>query len=141
MSTNQNRRSFLTKAGIGAAAFAAAPLASTFGQGLIDAKERTPQSSAPSDLKITAVKVAYSIMGGMFIKLETNQGLVGWGEGVDAATGSYYIIKRMGQQLIGRSPLNPNAIAHNIRTGSVFNGAQGGVFVLHLQVLKRRFGI
>jgi len=132
MSIKQNRRSFLTKAGLGAAAFAAAPLAQTFGQGLIDAKERTPQSSAPSDLKITAVKVAYSRMGGMFIKLETNQGLVGWGEGVDAATGSYYIIKRMANQLIGRSPLNPNAIAHNIRTGGVFNGAQGGVFVAAL---------
>ncbi len=88
MSSKQNRRSFLTKAGVGAAALASTPLIQTFGNGLEQAKERTSMMSAPSDLRITAVKVGYA-GGGMFVKLETNQGITGWGEAVDASGGSY----------------------------------------------------
>ncbi|RZK10088.1 MAG: twin-arginine translocation signal domain-containing protein, partial [Flavobacterium sp.] len=75
MSTS--RRSFLSKAAIAAAVAPLAPLAS-FGTGLEDAIEKTPMSSPPSDLKITDVKCAYS-GGGLFVKIMTNQGLVGWG--------------------------------------------------------------
>ncbi|MEO8885717.1 MAG: mandelate racemase/muconate lactonizing enzyme family protein [Mucilaginibacter sp.] len=116
---------------MGTAALAAAPIVSTFGQGLIDAKERTPQASAPSDLRVTAVKFAYS-GGGMFVKIETNQGLVGWGEAVDASVGTYYMAKNMSRRLINRSPLYPNVIARGIRQGSPFSGAQSGAFVATL---------
>jgi galactonate dehydratase len=94
MSNNQNRRSFLTKASIAGAAALAAPLSKTFGQGLIDAKERTSQASAPTDLKITEVKCAYA-GGGLFVKIYTNQGIWGSGEGVDAIAGTYYLVKRL----------------------------------------------
>src|SRR3954468_15607886 len=124
--TKQNRRSFLTKAGVGAAALASTPLIKTFGNGLEDAKERTSMMSAPSDLRITAVKCAYTRFGGMFVKLETNQGIVGWGESVDASAGSYYLLKRMAGQVMRGSPLKPNVIFEQIRKGGVFGGAQGG---------------
>jgi len=88
MAQDQNRRNFLAKASLIGAAAMAAPLSKTFGQGLIDAKERTPQSSAPSDLKITGVKCAYS-GGGLFVKILTNQDIWGSGEGVDAVIGTY----------------------------------------------------
>jgi galactonate dehydratase len=44
-----------------------ASLTNTFGQGLDNALERTPKSSAPSDLKITDVKCAYSPNQGSFL--------------------------------------------------------------------------
>ena len=135
--TKQNRRSFLTKAGVGAAALAGTPLIKTFGNGLEDAKERTSMMSAPSDLRITAVKVAYTTPGGMFVKLETNQGIVGWGESVDASAGSYYLLKRMAGQLTrSQNPLRPNVIFEQIRKGGIFGGAQAGTFVATLTALE-----
>src|SRR4051812_5735479 len=132
MSTTQNRRSFLTKAGVGAAALASTPLIQTFGKGLDDAKEKTSMMSAPSDLRITAVKVGYA-GGGMFVKLETNQGITAWGESVDASVGSYYLLKRMAGSLTrSQNPLQPNVIFEQIRKGSIFGGAQSGAFVATL---------
>ena len=79
----------------------------TFGQGLTNAMEKTPKTSPPSDLKITDVKCAYS-GGGLFVKISTNQDIVGYGEAVDAIGGTYYLVQRLGRQLNGRSPLTPN---------------------------------
>ena len=135
MSNNQNRRSFLTKASIAGAAALAAPLSKTFGQGLIDAKERTSQASAPTDLKITEVKCAYA-GGGLFVKIYTNQGIWGSGEGVDAIAGTYYLVKRLEFFLKGRSPLNPNSIAEEIRKANFFGGAQSGMFVAVLTAIE-----
>ncbi len=132
MSTKQNRRSFLTKAGVGAAALASTPLIQTFGNGLEQAKERTSMMSAPSDLRITAVKVGYA-GGGMFVKLETNQGITGWGEAVDASVGTYYLAKRLAGSLTRtQNPLRPNVLFEQIRKGGVFGGAQAGAFVATL---------
>ncbi|MCJ8209195.1 mandelate racemase/muconate lactonizing enzyme family protein [Mucilaginibacter sp. RS28] len=135
MSNKQNRRSFLTKASLAGAVALAAPLSKTFGQGLIDAKERTPQASAPSDLKITEVKCAYA-GGGLFVKIYTNQGIWGSGEGVDAIVGTYYLVKRLEFFLKGRSPLNPNRIAEEIRKANFFGGAQSGMFVAVLTAIE-----
>jgi len=136
MSTQSNRRSFLTKAGLGAAALASTPLIQSFGNGLEDAKERTSMMSAPSDLRVTAVKAAYTRFGGMFVKLETNQGITGWGESVDASAGSYYLLKRMAGGVMRGSPLKPNVIFEQIRKGGVFGGAQSGTFVATLTALE-----
>jgi galactonate dehydratase len=123
---SNSRRSFLSKTAIAAAIAPFAPLAS-FGKGLEDAVERTPMASPPSDLKITDVKCAYS-GGGLFVKIMTNQGLVGWGEAVDAIGGTYYLVQRMGKQLVGRSPLTPNAIFNQFRSNP-FGGVQSGMMV------------
>lgn len=135
MSTKQNRRSFLTKAGISAAALSASPLIQTFGTGLDEAKEKTSMMSAPSDIRITAVKVAY-VGGGMFVKIESNQGLIGYGEAVDASAGSYYLLKNLSRGLVGQSPLRPNVIFERIRKGGVFGGAQAGTYVATLTGLE-----
>jgi len=77
--TNIGRRSFLTKSAI-TSAMALASIKS-YGEGLEKAIERTPASSAPSDLKITDIKCGY-IRGGhsLFVKIYTNQGIIGHGE-------------------------------------------------------------
>jgi galactonate dehydratase len=135
MSNHQNRRSFLSKAAVAGAAMLAAPLNKTFGQGLIDAKDRTSWASSPSDLKITEVKCAYA-GGGLFVKIYTNQGIWGSGEGVDAIAGTYYLVKRLERMLKGRSPLNPNRIAEEIRKANFFAGAQSGMFVAVLTAVE-----
>lgn len=123
---SNSRRSFITKAAVAAAMTPFASL-SSFGQGITEAVDKAPKSSAPSDLKITDVKCAYS-GGGLFVKISTNQGLVGWGEGVDAIGGTYHLVQRLGKSLVGRSPLNPNAIFNQFRSNP-FGGPQGGMFV------------
>jgi galactonate dehydratase len=122
-----SRRSFITKAAVAAAVTPFASL-STFGNGLTEAIDKTPKSSAPTDLKITDVKCGYS-GGGLFVKISTNQDIVGWGEGVDAIGGTYYLVQRLGRQLIGRSPLNPNQIFEQFRKQAFFGGAQSGMYV------------
>ena len=125
---SNSRRSFITKAGIAAAMSPFAALSTSFGQTLTEAVDRTPKSSAPSDLKITDVKCAYS-GGGLFVKIFTNQDITGSGEAVDAIGGTYYVVQRIGRQLRGRSPLNPNRIFEELRKGNFFGGAQSGMFV------------
>ena len=125
--SQSSRRSFLSKTALAAAIAPFAPLAS-FGKGLETAIEKTPMASPPSDLKITDVKCAYS-GGGLFVKILTNQNIVGHGEAVDAIGGTYYLVQRLGNQLKGKSPLAPNVIFEQFRKQAFFGGAQSGMYV------------
>lgn len=110
------------------------PLAG-FGNGLNQAMERTPQSSAPSDLKITDVKCGY-IRGSLFVKIYTNQDIWGCGEGVDAISGTYHMVQNLGRRLRGQNPLNIHKIFEDIRRGGFFGGAQSGMFVAVLSAIE-----
>src|SRR6476659_4256069 len=110
-----SRRSFLNKAALAVAATAATPFAS-FGKGYEDAINNTPKLSAPSDLKITDVKCAFIRNGNsLFVKIHTNQGIYGCGEGVDAVGGSYHLVQRMGRFLKDQSPLNVHRLFEQLR--------------------------
>jgi galactonate dehydratase len=130
-----NRRNFFQKAAVGAA-MAATPL-SSFGNEYIKAIDRAPKSSAPSDLKITDIKAGY-IRGGhsLFVKIFTNQGIVGHGEGVDATPGTYHLVKEMGRRIEGQNPLNVNRLFEQIRRSGFFEGAQAGMFVSVLTAVE-----
>ncbi|GAB3910833.1 mandelate racemase/muconate lactonizing enzyme family protein [Larkinella knui] len=130
-----SRRSFLTKSAI-ASALAVSSL-SSFGEGLETALERTPLSSAPSDLKITDIKCGF-IRGGhsLFVKIHTNQGIWGCGEGVDATPGTYYLVKLMAERIKGKSPLNVNRLFEDIRKSGFFEGAQAGMFIAVLSAVE-----
>src|SRR5688500_18141704 len=105
MSIAKSRRAFFKKA-ITAGAMLA-PLSSTFGNGLMEAVERTPMPSKPADLKITEIQCAFIRYGsGLFVKIHTNQGIYGCGEGVDAVVGTYHLVKSMEWRLKGKNPLN-----------------------------------
>ncbi|MGD8897960.1 MAG: twin-arginine translocation signal domain-containing protein, partial [Acidobacteriota bacterium] len=135
MPTTHSRRSFLKKGGVGAVTGAA--LATTF-DGLADAMERTPQSSSPSQLKITKVR------GGLirrehslFVKIETNQGITGHGQSVDGVYGAYYVMRHLAQRhLIGRSPLDVHRLQEEMRRGGLFKGAQAGMYVCVMSALE-----
>ena len=129
-----SRREFFGKAAAVAAAASIAPMAS-FGSGLENAIENTSLLSAPSDLKITDVKCGY-IGGSLFVKIFTDQGIYGCGEGVDAVGGTYHMVQNFGRRLRGQSPLNVHKIFEDLRRGGHFGGAQSGMFVAVLSAIE-----
>ncbi|PLK44175.1 MULTISPECIES: mandelate racemase/muconate lactonizing enzyme family protein [Emticicia] len=110
---------------------------STFGNEFIQAVDRAPKSSAPTDLKITDIKAGY-IRGGhsLFVKIYTNQGIIGHGEGVDATPGTYHLVKSMGRRIQGQNPLNVHKLFESIRKSGFFEGAQSGMFVAVLTAVE-----
>ncbi|MDH5249671.1 MAG: mandelate racemase/muconate lactonizing enzyme family protein [Cyclobacteriaceae bacterium] len=135
MANSNSRRSFLTKSAITAAlGFTSF---SNFGKGLEAAVERTPLSSSPSDLKITEIKCGYIRNGhSLFVKVHTNQGIWGCGEGVDATPGTYHLVKMFGERIKGKSPLNVHRLCEDIRKSGFFEGAQSGMFVAVLTAVE-----
>jgi len=134
MTKTNSRRSFITKAAIASAMAPFAPL-SSFGQGYEKAIEQTPKRSAPSDLKITDVKCGY-IRGSLFVKILTNQGIWGCGEGVDAIPGTYHLVKNFGARIKDKNPLNVHRLFEDIRKSGFFQGAQSGMYVAVLSAIE-----
>lgn len=130
---SSSRRSFLSKAALAAAL---SPLAA-FGKPMEEAMEKTPKASPPSDLKIESVMPAFiKGVNSLYIKITTNQGIIGYGEGVDAVPGTYHLVKRFGNRLKGRNPLDVHRIFDEIRKGGIFEGAQAGMYVAVLSAIE-----
>src|SRR5690606_25206342 len=106
-------------------------------KGYEKAIDKTPKLSAPSDLKITDIKCAY-IRGGhsLFVKIYSNQDIVGHGEGVDATPGTYHLVKMFGRRLQGKNPLNVHMLFEDIRRSGFFEGAQSGMFIAVLTAVE-----
>ncbi|MEO1012159.1 MAG: mandelate racemase/muconate lactonizing enzyme family protein [Bacteroidota bacterium] len=130
-----SRRDFLTKT-MAAGALTAVPFAN-YGKELGTAVEHTPKLSAPSDLKITDIKCGY-IRGGhsLFVKIYSNQDIIGHGEGVDATPGTYHLVKIFGDRLKGKNPLNVHRLFEDLRRRGFFEGAQGGMYVSVLTAVE-----
>jgi galactonate dehydratase len=129
-----SRRSFLTKATLG---ISGTMLATSY-NGLAMSMERTAKSSTPSDLKITAVKCGF-IRGehSLFVKIYTNQDIVGHGQAVDGVYGSYFLVNYLAKNhLIGNSPLNVHRLQEEMRRGGLFKGAQAGMYVCVMTALE-----
>lgn len=130
-----SRRNFLNTIGIGAAA-ATTPF-QNFGNVYQEKLQDRDMHSAPSDLKITDIKCGY-IRGGhsLFVKIYTNQNIVGHGEGVDATPGTYHLVKMFGNRIKGQSPLNVHRLFEQIRKAGIFEGAQSGMYVAVLSAVE-----
>ena len=130
-----SRRDFLSKAAA-TTALTALPFVN-YGKEYIQAVDRTPKMSAPTDLKITDVKCGY-IRGGhsLFVKIYSNQDIVGHGEGVDATPGTYHLVKIFGERLKGKSPLNVHRLFEDLRRRGFFEGAQAGMYIAVLTAVE-----
>lgn len=130
-----SRREFLTKA-VATTTLTALPFAS-YGKQYQTAIDRTPKMSAPADLKITDIKCGY-IRGGhsLFVKIYSNQDIVGHGEGVDATPGTYHLVKIFGERLKGENPLNVHRLFEDLRRRGFFEGAQSGMYVAVLTAVE-----
>ena len=89
-------------------------------------------------LKITDIRTAQVVVHGpqTHIRVYTDQGLFGQGESTDAAIGTAALIHSWRRMLIGRDPLDVEAIWERIRTGGIFAGAQGGQYTTALSGLE-----
>lgn len=129
-----SRRDFLTKA---AASTALTLPFINYGKEYETAISKTPKLSSPSKLKITDTKCGYIRGGkGLFVKIYSNQDIVGHGEGVDATPGTYHLVKRFGERLRGKSPLNIHRLFEDIRRAGFFQGAQSGMYIAVLTAVE-----
>lgn len=130
-----SRRDFLTKAGA-TAALTAMPFIN-YGKEYEKAIDTTPKLSAPKDLKITDIKCGY-IRGGhsLFVKIYSNQDIIGHGEGVDATPGTYHLVKIFGERLKGKNPLNVHRLFEDLRRRGFFEGAQAGMYIAVLTAVE-----
>ncbi len=139
MKTDRLRRSFLKDFGLASAA--GAGLLSTFGQPFTKSIDSQSLASSPSDLKITKISTAFALESQrrMFLKIETNQGITGYGEGTDAVVGAHYLAKELGEQLYGKNPLDVHRLFEDLRRmngANVFSGAQGGIYLGVLSAIE-----
>jgi galactonate dehydratase len=73
---------------------------------------------------------------GFHVRIYTDQGLYGDGEGVDAVSGGPSILPGFRNALVGQSPLNIEGIWERIRTSGIFGGAQAGQYVATLTAVE-----
>lgn len=135
MKQSTSRRSFLTKTALAGVLGTTASL--SFGKQLEHSLENSPVQSKPSDLKITDIKCGYIRDGhSLFVKIHTNQGIWGCGEGVDATPGTYHLVKMFGQRLKDKNPLNVHRLFEDIRRAGFFEGAQAGMYIAVLSAIE-----
>jgi galactonate dehydratase len=103
-------------------------------KGLSAAIQNTTSPYRRPKLKITDVKTA--VVRGLHVRIYTDQGLVGDGEGVDAVSGGASIVAGFRNSLVGQDPLNVDAIFERIRTSGIFAGAQAGQYVAALTAVE-----
>jgi galactonate dehydratase len=89
-------------------------------------------------LKITDIRTAQVSVHGpqTHIRVYTDQGIYGQGESTDAATGTVSLVRSWKRMLVGRDPLDVEAIWERIRTNGIFAGAQGGQYTTALSGLE-----
>jgi len=90
--------------------------------------QKVKRDSKPAELKITDIRVAH-LQGVPFkspiIRIDTNQGLVGWGEVRDNASPNYALMLK--SRLLGQNPCNVEKIFKEIKQFGGHGRAAGGV--------------
>jgi L-alanine-DL-glutamate epimerase-like enolase superfamily enzyme len=120
------RRSFLKSLGVGAAGLGSARLwADAEPEAVL---QRVNRNSIPSELKITDLRVA--IVGGApmtcpIIRIDTNQGISGYGEVRDGASKNYALFLK--SRLLGENPCNVDKLFRKIKQFGHHGRQAGGV--------------
>jgi Mandelate racemase / muconate lactonizing enzyme, N-terminal domain len=131
-----NRRSFFKTLGLGAAGAmamtgnAAADAAADFVQAGVK------RASEPSALKITDLRTAVVVGAPMtcpLIRVDTNQGLVGWGEVRDGSSETYALFLK--SRLLDENPYNVDKIFRKIRQFGGHARQAGGVCGIEMAMM------
>ena len=122
------RRSFFKTLGLGAAGAMAltGDAAADAAAGFVQSNVR--RASEPSALKITDLRVAVVVNAPMtcpIIRIDTNQGLVGWGEVRDGATEIYALMLK--SRVLGENPCNVDRVFRKIKQFGAPARQAGGV--------------
>ncbi len=124
---SNNRREFLQKASLGGLAlgsFMHSPIEET----LEYSTQKVNKYSAPSDLKITDLRIAEVTGAPMrcpIIRIDTNQGIYGLGEVRDGASPKYALMLK--SRLLGENPCNVDRIFKKIKQFGGHSRQAGGV--------------
>lgn len=121
-----DRRTFFGSAGTAAAGAAAATLLSD--ADLEAAPQNVNRNSIPSQLKITDLRVATVVEAPMtcpLIRLDTNQGLSGYGEVRDGASATYALFLK--SRVLGENPCSVDKIFRKIKQFGGHARQAGGV--------------
>ncbi|HEX2976811.1 MAG TPA: mandelate racemase/muconate lactonizing enzyme family protein, partial [Bacteroidales bacterium] len=119
--TGRDRRSFLKKAALGGIALGGLMHLSVEDT-IAQTTQKVNRSSAPSDLKITDMRMA-NIYNKWIIRIDTNQGIHGLGEVRDGADGRYALFLK--SRILGLNPCNVEMIWKIIKQFGG-DGRQGG---------------
>jgi galactonate dehydratase len=105
---------------------------------LSEAVQATTSPYRRPKLKITDVRTAEVIAHGyqLHVRIYTDQGLIGQGEGTDAVRGGVGLVQQFRRVLIGQDPLNVDFLFERIRTQGIFAGAQAGQYVSALTAIE-----
>src|SRR5688572_21858054 len=131
-----DRRSFFKTIGLGAAGAMAltGEAAADAAANLVQANVK--RASEPSALKITDLRVAV-IVGVPFacplIRIDTNQGLVGWGEVRDGASETYALFLK--GRVLGENPCNVDKIFRKIKQFGSHARQAGGVCGIEMAMM------
>lgn len=125
MNSNSDRRSFFKKAGLAGLSLGA--LIHTPVDAAVEfSTQKVKRLSAPSDLKITDMRFVHikgAPMRCPIIRIDTNQGIVGWGEVRDGGSWRYALFLK--SRLLGKNPCNVEMLFKQIKQFG-FHGRQGG---------------
>ena len=124
---SSDRRNFMRNAGLGGLSLGLS-LDGQHDRELEFITQKVPRDSKPSDLKITDMRVA--ILSGVpfsspISRIDTNQGLVGWGEVRDGASANYALMLK--SRLLGKNPCNVEQLFKQIKQFGGQGRAAGGV--------------
>ena len=122
-----NRRDFLQKASLGGLSLGMMFDGKTE-QEMEFITQKVKRDSKPSELKITDMRLC-TLVGVPFtspiIRIDTNQGLVGWGEVRDGASPKYALMLK--SRLLGENPCNVEKLFKKIKPFGNHGRAAGGV--------------
>jgi len=122
--TTSDRRNFLRKAALGGIAIGGM-MNISIEDTIAQTTSNVQRSSSPSDLKITDMRVA--VMGNVgrtaLIRIDTNQGISGYGEVRDGADERYALMLK--NRILGLNPCNVEMLFKIIRQYG-YHGRQGG---------------
>jgi L-alanine-DL-glutamate epimerase-like enolase superfamily enzyme len=122
-----DRRSFIQKASLGGLSLSGLMFASTEEQ-LEYTTQKVSRASNPSELKITDLRIA-EVTGAPFrvpiVRIDTNQGISGYGEVRDGASKRYALMLK--SRLIGENPCNVEKVFKKIKQFGHHGRQAGGV--------------
>ncbi len=103
-----------------------------------DAVEALATPYSRPKLKIADIRTAEVRVHGyqLHVRIYAEDGIFGQGEATDAAQGGVPLVNSWRPRLIGKDPLNVEAIFEQIRTSGIFAGAQGGQYITALSAIE-----
>jgi len=126
-SPENSRRSFFKKSALGGIALGGSFILTPIEDVIAQTTSNVSRYSAPSDLKITDMRYAETAVMGRtsIIRIDTNQGISGWGEVRDGADVKYALMLK--SRLLGKNPCNVEMLFKSIKQFGGPSRQAGGV--------------